>query len=79
VPASRPLTVNGERVWSGRTVNGVPVGWHHSEAGAVRAATNYTAALALSDLMFDAAKRVAQLTSRRRPQDHRQLPVPSAT
>jgi hypothetical protein len=59
VPASRPLTVNGEQVWSGRTVNGVPVGWDHSEAGAVGAATNYTAALASSELMFDAARRDA--------------------
>jgi hypothetical protein len=59
VPASRPLTVNGERVWSGRTVNGVPVGWDHSEAGAVGAATNYTAALASSELMFDDARRSA--------------------
>src|SRR6266540_473716 len=59
LPASRPLTVNGEQVWSGRTVNGVPVGWDHSEAGAVGAATNYTAALASSELMFDAARRSA--------------------
>ncbi len=59
VPASRPLTVNGERVWSGRTVNGVPVGWDHSEAGAVGAATNYTSALASSELMFDADRRNA--------------------
>lgn len=59
VPAARPLTVNGEQVWSGRTVNGVPVGWDHSEAGAVGAATNYTAALASSELMFDDARRAA--------------------
>jgi hypothetical protein len=68
VPASRPLTVNGERVWSGRTVDGVPVGWDHSEAGAVGAATNYTAALASSELMFDAARRGAAVETVAAPQ-----------
>jgi hypothetical protein len=68
VPASRPLTVNGERVWSGRTVNGVPVGWDHSEAGAVGAATNYTAALASSELMFDAGRRSAAVETVAAPQ-----------
>jgi hypothetical protein len=34
----------------------VPVGWAHSPAGAVAAATNYTAVLS-SDLLFDSAKR----------------------
>ena len=38
-PVARPLTVDGEQVWSGRTVSGVPVGWDHSEAGAVGAAS----------------------------------------
>jgi hypothetical protein len=73
VPASRPLTVNGERVWSGRTVNGVPVGWDHSEAGAVGAATNYTAALASSELMFDAAKRAAAVGTVAAPQARKRL------
>jgi hypothetical protein len=73
VPASRPLTVNGERVWSGRTVNGVPVGWDHSEAGAVGAATNYTAALASSELMFDAARRGAAVETVAAPQSLEQL------
>jgi hypothetical protein len=68
VPASRPLTVNGERVWSGRTVNGVPVGWDHSEAGAVGAATNYTSALASSELMFDADRRSAAVETVAAPQ-----------
>lgn len=73
VPASRPLTVNGERVWSGRTVNGVPVGWDHSEAGAVGAATNYTAALASSDLMFDADRRAAAVDTVAAPQARQRL------
>jgi hypothetical protein len=73
LPASRPLTVNGERVWSGRTVNGVPVGWDHSEAGAVGAATNYTAALASSELMFDADRRDAAVETVAAPQARDQL------
>jgi hypothetical protein len=73
VPASRPLTVNGEQVWSGRTVNGVPVGWDHSEAGAVGAATNYTAALASSELMFDAARRSAAVDTVAAPQARERL------
>jgi hypothetical protein len=73
VPSSRPLTVNGERVWSGRTVNGVPVGWDHSEAGAVGAATNYTAALASTELMFDAARRDAAVDTVAAPQAREQL------
>jgi hypothetical protein len=73
VPASRPLTVNGERVWSGRTVGGVPVGWDHSEAGAVGAATNYTAALASSELMFDAARREAAVEVVAAPQARERL------
>jgi hypothetical protein len=60
---TRPLTVNGEKVWSGRTVSGVPVGWDHSEAGAVGAATNYTSALASSELMFDQASRSAAVAA----------------
>jgi hypothetical protein len=48
---------SGERVWSGRIRGGlVPVGWARSEAGAVGAATNYTAVLS-SEALFDAAKR----------------------
>ena len=62
-PAARPFTVDGERVWSGRTVSGVPVGWDHSEAGAVGAATNYTSALASSELMFDQASRSAAVAA----------------
>jgi hypothetical protein len=73
VPASRPLTVNGEQVWSGRTVNGVPVGWDHSEAGAVGAATNYTAALASSELMFDAGRRAAAVDTVAAPQARERL------
>jgi hypothetical protein len=73
VPADRPLMVNGEQVWSGRTVNGVPVGWDHSEAGAVGAATNYTAALASSDLMFDAARRGAAVDTIAAPQSRERL------
>ncbi|HZD72588.1 MAG TPA: hypothetical protein VE776_01640 [Actinomycetota bacterium] len=72
-PASRPLTVNGERVWSGRTVNGVPVGWDHSEAGAVGAATNYTAVLASSELMFDDARRGAAVETVAAPQARARL------
>ncbi len=34
----------------------VPVGWAHSRAGAIAAATNYTAVLS-SELLFDSAKR----------------------
>lgn len=73
VPADRPLTVNGEQVWSGRTVNGVPVGWDHSEAGAVGAATNYTSALASSELMFDAARRGAAVDTVAAPQSRARL------
>jgi hypothetical protein len=73
VPSERPLEVNGERVWSGRTVHGVPVGWDHSEAGAVGAATNYTAALASSELMFDAARRVAAVETIAAPQARERL------
>ncbi|HZD72611.1 MAG TPA: hypothetical protein VE776_01755 [Actinomycetota bacterium] len=73
VPASRPLTVNGEQVWSGRTLNGVPVGWDHSEAGAVGAATNYTAALASSELMFDDARRGAAVETVAAPQARARL------
>jgi hypothetical protein len=48
---------SGERVWSGRMKDGlVPVGWARSEAGAVGAATNYTAVLS-SEILFDPAKR----------------------
>jgi len=67
-PVSRPVTVNGEQVWSGRTASGVPVGWDRSEAGAIGAATNYTATLASSDLMFDAAKRRAAVDAVAAPQ-----------
>ncbi len=73
VPAARPLTVNGERVWSGRTVNGVPVGWDHSQAGAVGAATNYTAALASSELIFDEARRSAAVDTVAAPQARQRL------
>jgi hypothetical protein len=66
--ATRPLTVNGEQVWSGRTVSGVPVGWDHSEAGAVGAATNYTSALASSELMFDPSRRSAAVAAVAAPQ-----------
>jgi hypothetical protein len=53
----RAGAASGERVWSGRVKGGVvPVGWAHSEAGAVGAATNYTAVLS-SEVLFDAAKR----------------------
>jgi len=69
----RPLTINGEQVWSGRTVNGVPVGWDHSEAGAVGAATNYTSALASSELMFDAARRGAAVDTVAAPQSRTRL------
>jgi hypothetical protein len=72
-PVARPLTVNGEQVWSGRTVNGVPVGWDHSEAGAVGAATNYTSALASSELMFDAARRGAAVDTVAAPQSRARL------
>jgi hypothetical protein len=34
----------------------VPVGWAYSQAGAIAAATNYTAVLS-SELLFDSAKR----------------------
>jgi hypothetical protein len=48
---------SGEQVWSGRVKGGVvPVGWARSEAGAVGAATNYTAVLS-SEVLFDAARR----------------------
>jgi hypothetical protein len=73
VPADRPLTVNGEQVWSGRTVNGVPVGWDRSEAGAVGAATNYTSALASSELMFDADRRGAAVDTVAAPQARARL------
>jgi len=64
VGASAPATAvprtaqaAGERAWSGRMKGGlVPVGWAHSEAGAVGAATNYTALLS-SEVLFDPAKR----------------------
>jgi hypothetical protein len=56
-PIPRTAQANGEQVWSGRIRSGlVPVGWAHSEAGAVGAATNYTAVLS-SEVLFDAAKR----------------------
>ncbi len=52
-----PIAVVGEPVWSGRMEGGiVPVGWAHSQAGAIAAATNYTAVLS-SELLFDSAKR----------------------
>jgi hypothetical protein len=61
--ASAPATAlpfagerSGEQVWSGRIKGGVPVGWAHSEAGAVGAGTNYTAILS-SELLFDPARR----------------------
>jgi hypothetical protein len=53
----RAAQASGEQVWSGRIQSGiVPVGWAHSRAGAVGAATNYTAILS-SEVLFDAAKR----------------------
>jgi len=53
----RAAEAGGEQVWSGRTRGGlVPVGWARSEAGAIGAATNYTAVLS-SEVLFDAAKR----------------------
>jgi hypothetical protein len=73
LPAARPLTVHGEKVWSGRTVNGVPVGWDHSEAGAVGAATNYTAALASSELIFDASRRAAAVDTIAAPRARERL------
>ncbi len=53
----RAAQASGEQVWSGRLEGGfVPVGWARSEAGAVGAATNYTALLS-SEVLFDAARR----------------------
>jgi hypothetical protein len=53
----RAAEASGDQVWSGRVEGGiVPVGWAHSQAGAVAAATNYTAILS-SEVLFDAAKR----------------------
>ena len=53
-----PLADGGEQVWSGRTKGGVvPVGWAHSQAGAIAAATSYTVALSSSEVLFDPAKR----------------------
>ena len=57
-PAARPpIVVNGDQVWSGQMRGGiVPVGWTHSPAGAVAAATNYTVVLN-SPLLFDDTQR----------------------
>jgi hypothetical protein len=56
-PAARAAEASGEQVWSGRLEGGfVPVGWAHSQAGAVAAATNYTTVLS-SEALFDPAKR----------------------
>ena len=63
-----PQAADGERVWSGRLQDGfVPVGWAHSEAGAVGAATNYTALLS-SEVLFDPAKRRAAVDAIAAPQ-----------
>jgi len=56
--AGRVQVADGAQpVWSGRMEGRiVPVGWAHSRAGAIAAATNYTAVLS-SELLFDSAKR----------------------
>jgi hypothetical protein len=55
-PAPQAPT-SGHQVWSGRMQGGVvPVGWAHSQDGAIAAATTYTVLLS-SKLLFDPSKR----------------------
>jgi hypothetical protein len=68
-----PIGVVGEPVWSGRMEGGiVPVGWAHSQAGAIAAATNYTAVLS-SELLFDSAKRRLAVDTIAAPEAREQL------
>lgn len=62
----------GGQVWSGRMRDGVPVGWAHSPAGAIWAATSYTMALS-STLLFDEAKRRLAVDAIAAPEAHARL------
>jgi hypothetical protein len=54
------------------TKDGVPVGYQHSRAGAVAAATNYVAVLA-SDLVFDTRRRQAAVAALAAPESQAAL------
>jgi hypothetical protein len=66
--APQAAQASGDRVWSGRLEGGfVPVGWAHSEGGAIAAATNYVAVLS-SEVLFDPAKRQLAVAAVAAPQ-----------
>jgi hypothetical protein len=68
-----PIPVADQQVWSGRRQGGlVQVGWAHSPAGAIAAATSYTVVLS-SELLFDAARRDATVDAIAAPQAHERL------
>lgn len=67
-----PAMVVGEQVWRGRMQDGVPVGWTHSQGGAIAAATNYIAILN-SELLFDDAKRNLAVDAIATPEAHVRL------